>query len=912
MSYWWKSEDSEAQKEEEKYSNPAPSRTFILHYLRERVVPLHYGQLCSAFALDDPDQLEALRRRLIAMCRDGELIQNRKQAFCLPDKMELVSGRVQGHKDGFGFLIPDDKSADFFLTPKQMESLFDGDKVMVRETEIDHRQRRWCVTVEVLKRAFTQIVGVYHERAGVAVVDPDNSRLKHEILVVPGGLTPTEGQYVVAEIKDYPSRRRAATAVIKEILGFRHESGMEIEVALRSHNIPHVWPDDVVKSVKRFSTNVDEKDKAFRVDLRNLPLVTIDGEDARDFDDAVYAERKKSGGWRLYVAIADVSHYVRPNDALDTEAQARGTSVYFPGQVIPMLPEILSNGLCSLNPNVDRLAMICEMTISEQGKLSGYTFYEGLIKSYARLTYNQVGSMLETPDSARGIKLRNEFSTVSPHLETLYSLYKVLRKVREGRGAIDFDTVETRILFDNHRKIKAIVPTERNDAHKLIEECMLCANQATAKFFDKHGLTSLFRIHKGPTEQKLETLYAFLGELGLSLPGKSVPTPEDYQTLLANIQARPDVSVVQTMLLRSLSQAEYHPDNIGHFGLAFDAYAHFTSPIRRYPDLLAHRAIRHIVRSTVPSRHVRRVEKAGVLQKSSIYPYEQKDMLALGDQCSSAERRADEAVRDAVTSLKCQYIQQHLGEVYPGKVASVTGFGLFVELDDIYVSGLVHISSLPDDYYHFDSAKQRLVGEHSRRAFSLGDTLNVQVMRVSVEDKIIDFELEGGRRSSSKRKTGTGSQRYSKNSRKGTKGKTWEEKSSKRKPSEKAGGRSTDKDAKSGRLRSAKRNPNSLERTRKESLPASREELMANARTAAAEEKAKTKKKHSKKKRSSAKATTAKSNKVSSKKTRAKPASGSKSKDNLSKKNKSVKKKPNTSKKPNTAKKPNTSKKPNT
>lgn len=882
MGYWWKSEDPEAQAEEGKYNNPAPSRTFILHYLNERAVPLHYGQLCSAFALDDPDQLEALRRRLIAMCRDGQLIQNRKQAFCLPDKMQLVSGRVQGHRDGFGFLIPDDGSADFFLTPKQMESLFDGDKVMVRETEVDHRQRRWCVTVEVIERAFTQIVGIYHEKDGIALVEPDHSRLKHEIVIVPGGLAPTEGQYVVVEIKDYPSKRRAATGLVKEILGFRHESGMEIEVALRSHNIPHEWPDTVAKVVKRFSPEVTEKDKLSRVDLRQLPLVTIDGEDARDFDDAVYAERKKGSGWRLYVAIADVSHYVKPGDALDTEAQNRGNSVYFPGQVIPMLPEVLSNGLCSLNPHVDRLAMVCEMTISEHGRLSSYTFYEGVIQSHARLTYTQVGEMLESPDSPKAIKWREKFSAVAPHLETLYSLYKTLRTVREARGAIDFDTVETRILFDNHRKIKAIVPTERNDAHKLIEECMLCANQATAKFFDKHGLTSLFRIHKGPTEQKLENLYAFLGELGLSLPGKSAPTPEDYQTLLESIQKRPDVSVVQTMLLRSLSQAEYHPENIGHFGLAYDAYAHFTSPIRRYPDLLAHRAIRHIVRSKIVSKHVRRVDSVPLLDKADIYPYEQKDMLALGDQCSSTERRADEAVRDAVTSLKCQYIQQHVGEVYPGKVASVTGFGLFVELDDIYVSGLVHISSLPDDYYHFDNATQRLVGEHSRRTFSLGDMLSVRVVRVNVDDKNIDFELEETKGSSLKKKTGSTHRSKSEQGKQGKhdrrRGKRRDQRPSsadKKEPNRGQGGKSEPANI-------SEHSPEKKNRYKKTEVPpASREELIARAKKAAAEGSSNPnpnpKKKKSKKKRSSVKAMTGAPGKSSAKKVSGGKKTGAKS-----------------------------------
>ena len=756
--YWWKSEDPEAEEEEGKYNNPAPSRTFVLQYLKERATPLHYGQLSSAFALDTPEQLEALRRRLIAMCRDGQLVQNRKQAFCVADDMPLIAGQVQGHRDGYGFLIPDDGSADFFLTPKQMNLLFDGDKVMVRETEIDQMKRRWCSVVEVLERALTQLAGIYKEENGTASVQPENARVKHNIIVEPGALTPEEGQYVVIEITKYPGKHNPAMGVVKDILGFQDAPGVEIEIAVRNYNIPHEWPHDIKQKIKQFSKEVTEEDSRNRVDLRHLPLVTIDGEDARDFDDAVYAKKKLTGGWRLFVAIADVSHYVTPDDALDREAQNRGNSVYFPGRVIPMLPEVLSNGLCSLNPKVDRLAMVCEMTISARGNLSGYTFYEGIIRSHARLTYTKASAILETPDSEAGLKYRQKFKEAVPSLETLYSLYRTLNKVREKRGALEFDTVETHMLFDNHKKIKAIVPTVRNDAHKLIEECMLCANLATARFFEKHGLSSLFRIHKGPTEQKLENLYTFLGEMGLYLPGKAAPEPADYQALLSSIQDRSDAGVIQSMLLRSLSQAEYHPDNIGHFGLAYESYAHFTSPIRRYPDLLAHRAIRHIIRSKVSSRHVRRLKHAPLLKKDEIYPYDQDDMLKLGEQCSTTERRADEAVRDVATSLKCQYIQQHVGEIFTGKVVSVTGFGLFVELDDVYVTGLVHISGLPDDYYHYDNATQRLVGEHTRKVFQLGDMLDIRVLRVNVEEKNIDFELQTAGHSGSGKATGKSKQ----------------------------------------------------------------------------------------------------------------------------------------------------------
>ncbi len=741
MPEWWRDADPNAKQEKQSYDNPVPSRALIMNYLDERGAPATHEVLCREFELDDEDQVEALRRRLIAMARDGQLIQTRRGAFGLLNKMDLITGKVQGHRDGYGFVLPDGEGDDLFLTSRQMSELYDGDRVVVRETDVDNRGRRYCAVVEILERSVTQVVGKYFERDGTGFVEPDHRRMTSEIMIKPGPLLPLRGQYVVVEIIEYPTRRALATGIIKEILGDKMAPGMEVEIAVRSHNIPHTWPEDVEAQVSGFSPNVPSRDKKNRVDLRQLPFVTIDGEDARDFDDAVYCEKKRSGGWRLFVAIADVSHYVKPGTALDNEAKHRGTSVYFPGHVIPMLPEVLSNGLCSLNPKVDRLAMVCEMTISSRGKLSGYQFYEGLIQSHARLTYTEVGALLEHPESPEGQQVAKIYAKLVPHLNTLYTLYKVLHAGRVERGAIDFDTVETKIVFSDERKIEKIIPTERNDAHRLIEECMLCANVATAKFLEKHALPALYRIHEGPSSEKLENLYSFLGELGLFLPGRSQPEPSDYQQLLERIKDRPDFLVIQTMLLRSLSQAVYSPDNIGHFGLAYPAYAHFTSPIRRYPDLLVHRAIRYVIRSEMPSRHVKRVEGASVLKKKAIFPYETADMLALGEHCSMTERRADDATRDAMDSLKCQYMQGHIGEVYDGLIATVTGFGLFVELNDIYVTGLVHISNLPGDYYHFEASQQRLVGERTAMMFRLGDELRVRVVRVDLDEKTIDFEL---------------------------------------------------------------------------------------------------------------------------------------------------------------------------
>src|SRR5690554_5692758 len=545
---------------------------------------------------------------------------------------------------------------------------------------------------------------------------------------------------------------RQAQGEVIEVVGDYMAPGVEIEVALRSYDIPSVWPQEVLDEAARLSDRVSEKDKLKRVDLRHLPLVTIDGEDARDFDDAVYCEPRKasgwrlfSGGWKLYVAIADVSHYVPLGSALDAEAELRGTSVYFPSEVIPMLPEAISNGLCSLMPNVDRLAMVCEMTISKSGELTDFQFYEAVIHSHARLTYNKVSSMLENPRSREGKALSAEYAEVLPHLKSLYDLYQALAKARHGRGAIDFETTETRMLFGKDRKVAEILPTVRNDAHKIIEECMLCANVATARFLQELDVPGLYRVHDGPKPEKVERLRQFLGSMGLSLTRKKGgPTPEDYAAVLAKVQDRPDAQLIQTVMLRSLSQAVYTPHNAGHFGLNYEGYTHFTSPIRRYPDLLVHRAIRSVIRSRKKTDLVQR-SGAGVLPKAAVYPYDLAALEKLGEQCSQNERRADEATRDVVSWLKCEFMQDRVGQNFDGLVTAVTGFGLFIELTDIYVEGLVHITALPADYYNFDQVQHSLVGERSGQVFRLGDTIRVQVARVDLDERKIDFEMASDR-----------------------------------------------------------------------------------------------------------------------------------------------------------------------
>jgi ribonuclease R len=555
------------------------------------------------------------------------------------------------------------------------------------------------------------------------------------------------------ELTDYPSATLGAKGKVVEVLGDHLDPGLEIDVAIRAHGIPWEWPDEVLREAGTLGEEPVEADKQHRVDLRDVPFVTIDGEDARDFDDAVWCEARE-GGFQLRVAIADVSHYVPVGSALDEEASHRGNSVYFPERVVPMFPEVLSNGLCSLKPRVDRLAMVCDMQIGPEGELVDYVFYEAVIHSHARLTYTDVGAVLADGESP------NVAAERYGDIARLYRLYEVLRGARDQRGALDFDTQETRIVFDEQRKIAAIEPVYRNDAHKLIEECMLVANVATARFLESTEQPALFRVHEGPSAQKLENLRAFLGELTLELPGGLKPTPEHYQSLLSTVEGRDDAQVIQTMLLRSLSQAVYQPDNGGHFGLHFEAYAHFTSPIRRYPDLLVHRAIRSVIRGRSKSAHVSRVAGAKGLRREVIYPYDTAAMLALGEQCSMTERRADDATREVDAWLKCEFLKDRIGDAFSGVIAAVTNFGVFVELHDLYIEGLLHVSALPGDYYHFDQAKQRLVGERTRQVFQLGGVVAVKVARVDLDDRKIDLELVDG--ASPKRATGAGPRKQGK------------------------------------------------------------------------------------------------------------------------------------------------------
>ena len=702
-----------------KKNTPSPTiaAETLLAELARVGVPVAADELAARLALGVAAR-PAFDAAIDALVRHGDIMINRKGQLCIARKLDLVTGTVQGHPDGFGFLVPDSGGDDFFLNPREMHKVLHGDRASARQTGTDRRGRPEGEIVDVLERANREIVGRLHEERGVWFIVAENRRINQDLLVPAnerGGAR--AGQVVVAEILEQPAPEREAIARVKEVLGSVTDPGMEIEIALRKHALPYEFSKDVQRQAKRLPAEVRAADLKGRTDLRDLPLVTIDGETAKDFDDAVYCERK-GRDWRLIVAIADVSHYVRDGDALDKEARERGNSVYFPRRVIPMLPEELSNELNSLKPNVDRLCMVCDMTVTTEGALRNYTFYPAVMHSRARLTYTQVWEWLSAPKSAKGA----EAQALLPHLQNLYALYQALAAARGIRGAIDFETIELALVFDAHGKIEKIVPAPRNEAHKLIEECMLAANVCTAAFLAARGQPALYRVHEGPTPEKLELLKAFLASSALALGGGDDPTAMDYAKLITKVKDRPDFALLQTVLLRSLQQAQYRPDNAGHFGLAYDAYTHFTSPIRRYPDLLIHRAIKACLAGT-------KYTPAGAT------------WAELGVHCSLTERRADEATRDVENWLKCFYMQDKVGEIFEGTISGVTSFGVFVTLDDLNVDGLVHITELGRDYFRFDPARHALTGEKSGVSFQLAGRVRVRVARVDLEQTKIDFTM---------------------------------------------------------------------------------------------------------------------------------------------------------------------------
>ena len=713
--------DPHAKREAANYAHPLPSREFVLQVMTDEGAPVGMERLYELLDIRDSER-EIFGRRLGAMERDGQIIRNRKGALCIAQKINLIPGKVQGHADGFGFLIPDGGGEDLFLSPKEMSQVLHGDRVMVRQAGVDRRGRPEGKIVEVLERANKRLVGRLIREAGVVLVAAEDRRINQDILIPPGkDMKAQAGQIVMVELIEQPSAYAQPIGKVVEILGNYADPGMEIEIALRKHQLPYEFSAAAVQQAEQYAPKVKKKDWEGRIDLRELPLVTIDGETARDFDDAVYCE-PQGKDWRLVVAIADVSFYVRPGDALDQDAYDRGNSVYFPRRVIPMLPEALSNGLCSLNPDVERMCMVCDMQIDGKGDIKRYKFYPSVMRSKARMTYTKVYDMIVNPAG----EVAKEYPWLLPHVQNLYALYQALAKAREQRGAIEFETIETLMVFNDQGKIERIVPSSRNDAHRLIEECMLAANVCASDFLKEHDQPALYRIHEGPTLEKLEKLRGFMAEFGFTLPGGDAPHAKDYGKLMERIKGRPDEQLLQTVLLRSMQQAVYSPDNVGHFGLAYESYTHFTSPIRRYPDLLIHRAIKAVLDGKKYKPALSKVEGAG-------------DWHALGMHCSLTERRADDATRDVETWLKCFYMQDKVGETFNGTVAGVTSFGLFVALDEVYVEGLLHVTELGNDYFNFDAMRHEMAGERSGVRYRLGDRLRVKVARVDMESSKIDF-----------------------------------------------------------------------------------------------------------------------------------------------------------------------------
>ncbi|VBY71763.1 ribonuclease R [Burkholderia pseudomallei] len=735
-----------------KYPYPIPSREEILGVLRTSDAPLAANDIAEALSIKRQER-EGFFRRVAAMERDGQIRLDKRGHYQLTHPSNFVAGRVQGHRDGYGFVIRDDGQDDLFLPNAEMQKVMHNDRVLARIVGYDRRGRPEGHVVEVTERANKRVIGRLLNENGALIVAPEDKRISHDILVTQNAKKAKVGQVVVVELTDFPSRHSQPLGRVCEVLGDIDDPGMEIEIAVRKYGVPHEFGTQALGEAAALPDKVRPADLRYRVDLRDVPLVTIDGEDARDFDDAVYCEPAAVGrgeGFRLIVAIADVSHYVQPGSPLDADAVERSTSVYFPRRVIPMLPEKLSNGLCSLNPQVDRCVLACDMIINARGDIKAYQFYPAVIHSAARLTYTEVAAVLSNtkgPEAARRAELM-------PHLQHLYGVYKALFVARQKRGAIDFDTTETYIVCNAQGKIEQILPRQRNDAHRLIEECMLAANVCAADFLKRNKHPGLYRVHAGPTPEKLENLRAFLRDMGLTLGGGDTPHASDYAALMAHIRDRPDAQMLQPMLLRSMQQAVYSPDNIGHFGLAYDAYAHFTSPIRRYPDLLTHRAIYAILSgkkytpkspegvelNTALSPRARAMQReddeARGRARSNAAIWEE-----LGLHCSSNERRADEASRDVEAWLKCYFMRDKLGEEYGGMVNGVTSFGIFVQLDALFIEGLVHVTELGADYFQYDEVKNELRGERTGIRYRLSDRVRVQVSRVDLDARKIDFRL---------------------------------------------------------------------------------------------------------------------------------------------------------------------------
>jgi ribonuclease R len=716
----WQDQDPRFREESARYADPVPSRELLLKTLSAAGTPLALDALAERLGVREPGPKQSIAKRLAAMVRDGQLLLNRADEYCLIDRLPVVVGTVSGHKDGFGFLVPADGGDDLFLPYREMRMLMHGDRAAARVTGRDERGRAAGAVVEVLERRTKQVAGRFSLEGGIGFVVPDNRRISQRIVVPREAIGEAKhGDLAVVEIVEQPSRNRDPVGRVLRVLPDGGGADTAIDLAIASHGLSHEFPPEALREARQFGRDVTADSAAGREDLRALPLVTIDGEDARDFDDAVWAE-ENAAGFRLIVAIADVSHYVRPGMALDGEARDRATSVYFPNRVLPMLPEELSNHLCSLMPKVDRLCMACDMQVAKGGAVTRSRFYPAVMRSAARLTYTQVAAQLGgRPPDAPG-----EMAAVLSVIGRLHRVYLALRKGRESRGALDFEAPEVKVLVGADGRVTDIREYPRNDAHRLIEECMIAANVQAAGFLKKHKLPALFRIHGKPDEERMEDLKRFLSMRGVLLDITGELEPKRLQKTLKLIAGRPDAGVLENAIIRSLPQALYQPLNIGHFGLALAEYAHFTSPIRRYPDLLVHRGIRHAL--------------AG--RTAASFDHSPREMETLGQECSMRERKADEAARSVVAWLKCEFMRPRIGEEFDAVATGVTDFGVFVQLKQMQIDGLVHVTSLPRDYFRFHEKDRTLVGERTKLRFSIGDEMRVRLVRVDSAERKIDFE----------------------------------------------------------------------------------------------------------------------------------------------------------------------------
>jgi ribonuclease R len=742
----WRGEDPNLELEKSRYADPIASRELLLKHLAEAPEPLTAARLAKRLGLHTSAQRDALAKRLAAMVRDGQAIEG-PNGFATAGEGERVAGRVRGRANGDVLVMPDDGSAPLVLARADTATLMHGDRVEVLAVGMNERGRRIARLIRRIGDAPSRIGGIWRAgHGGGGHVEPEDPGHWYSIEVpMRERHGAKDGDAVIVEVTKRPQGEAAAQGRIVEVLENLRPSDLAARFAILRHDLPQEFPPEVIRAASRFAPEVQAADREGREDLRDMPLVTIDGEDAKDFDDAVYAESLRGGGWRLIVAIADVSHYVRYGTELDAEARSRATSVYFPDRVIPMLPENLSNHLCSLMPRVERLAFVCDMRVSKTGKLSKSRFYEAVIRSHARLTYDQAWAYLENPQGAAADELAPEVRT---SLQTLYAVYGVLKEARDARGALDFRGGEVKARIGSDGRIEGFYAVTRNDAHRLIEECMIAANVEAAVALRLAKAGSLYRVHGQPEDKRVTELQKVLNALQVGAVFSEKPTPREFRQLVERLGARPDGLLLESLVIRSLAQAVYQQTNIGHFGLALEEYAHFTSPIRRYPDLLVHRAI-----------------KAAVLPNSaSGHRYTTAELQTLGAESSQRERRADDASRDVMGYLKCLYLQPRVGETFEATITSALEFGLFVQLKEMPIDGLVHISAIPGDYWELEDGGMGLVGQRTGRRWQMGDTVRVRLIRVDLTQRQIDFELldaEGSARRGTVRapRRGAGAQR---------------------------------------------------------------------------------------------------------------------------------------------------------